>query len=773
MTKGILLLIAACVAVTAHAGPQRGRIGGSKAPAGETQPSHAALSPEREAAQWAEHALGPDAFEILRDKRYLILQDGEAGPRLQDAQWDALRELSRLSMVAVEFAEAYRRFAAGNPAAPAGDALPFAPLRGLPSSGLMTAHLHAAAEIMAAAHDEYSALDPKALAGEPQATLFETPWGAAFASRTRADLKADPSGLADAFFDGCFASVPADAGAAAHFKKHVSAVFQKDVGPSLDADIRNASLSGDLRTWLQRYLLDQRRLNSLKRYHSAVEKLDAKHGLVRQAAELETAAKALAAAPEFVGRLRGKLSRLAPAAQSPKAHLTSAGLHLHQPVKLERYERGDTVVLTGGYWVDGLADGEAAEIEETSFADYGSEGLGFLETRRVRRRNGGLYEIRRELPLSDARSFTFRTVVSGTEANALAEKAAVPVSEAFDRSLAALAAADSLALDCRFKEAEDAYAAFAEMLAESAKVKRQYAGVVAEARKRRQEAAKNLAAATKVEEAISASRGDLSAEKCDYRTTRTEEAIRSLASLPAGCDRYVSDLRSQLLTISKRRADQAAFHQTAAKAREMEDSCQLSSAADGMAHALAILDANPSLRCGAAEETARKLEADLPSARLAAFWEETLAKSVADGENPPQPGKDPAAASLRIVNAALARVPTLASSHCFSRERESLLRVADSSGKSLLVPEDGAVGRLLPNDDKLVATSAAVAEEVRKIEAARESLQHKKEQLELPAAETPPAPGPKPQEVKPKSVEPPRAAPKKPVRRAVNRKVIP
>ncbi|MBI5882802.1 MAG: hypothetical protein HZB91_06830 [Elusimicrobia bacterium] len=736
---------------------------GEETQAPEAAPQQA-LTPEREAAEWASRTLGAEVYGILVDKRYLVVQSPKENPRFQDAQWEALAELGRLSMAAKEFGEAYARFFSGNPAVPAGAALEFTPLLTLPESGLMTPALHSAARLIIAGHSEFSALDPKALASDEGTTLFETPWGASFAARTRADLSPDPGNLADAFFEDHLAAVQPDGAAVEHLKKHLRTVYGKDAGALIETDTRNASLSGDLRGWIKKYLLDQRRLRSLKRYHAAVARLDAKLGLASQIAELDAAASALAAHPDFTDILQKKRSRTVSPAESPKTRLTATELHLHQPVRLDRHETGDTVVLTAGYWVDGLAEGENAEISETTFVDYGKHGFSEESTRRVRRSNGGLYEIRREVPLLHSRPFAFRFIVSGAETNTISGKVGVPVSDAFDHALDALTAADALALDCRFKEAEEAYSAFAGVFAESAKAKKQYADLLAAAGKRRQEALQNASALAKLEEAISASRSDLSPEKCEYGTARTEAAIKMIAAMPAGCDRFLADLHGQLRTIRKRRSDQAAFRESVSKARDLEKSCQLTASADSLAHGLAILDANPSTRCGSIDEAAKKVEADLPAARLSALWGETLSKSVEEGEAPPQPGNDPTAASLKIVNAALARLPTLPNSGCYNDQKEALLRVADSSGLSLAAPEDGAAGRLLPNDDKLAAVSASVMDEIRRIEEAKEAALHRKAQLELPAAESAPSP-----EAQPKQIEKHKAAAGKPAKAAANK----
>ncbi|MBI5210735.1 MAG: hypothetical protein HY927_12255 [Elusimicrobia bacterium] len=712
------------------------------APAGQA----VSLSPERKAAAWALETIGPEALRILRKKDYLIIQEDKDGARLQDGLWDALREAAAKSFASIDLAEAYRRFASGNPVAQEGETLGFAPLRQVAPGGLVTPDVQSVALLLIAAHEDMSAPGyAKAETASAEGALFDTPWGAAFAARTRADALPDPSLLADAFFDEHFAAVRRHDGAVEHFTKFMSAAYGKDLSPLADTDVRNASLSGELRDWLKKYLADQRRVSAVRRYRQSLEKLEAKRAVASQIDELETVAKALSGASGFVDGLKAKLAQPAAAspgdaaAAGPRVTLTSAGLHLHQPVKLGRHERGDAVVVTGAYWLDGLTDGETVEVEETTYADRGKDGADMLETKKARRSNGGPYIVKREPLLKDSRSFTFRSIVGSAEGNTLKEAVAVPVAGAFDLALDGLALADHQALDCRFKEAEGSYGHLEATIAEAAREKKTYADLLVTAQKRRADAAKNAAVVAKLEESIAATREDLSSQKCDYLTQRTEAAVKTIAALPAGCDRYLADLQSQFETINRRKNDQAAFQQTAAKARALEKDCRFSSAAENMTQALAILDADPAARCGSFDAAAKKLEEDLPAVRALALWGQTLDDSVRDAENPPEPGADPAAASLRIANAALARLPTLSLPACFAKQGEALLRAADSSGKSILVPADAAAAKLLPDDNKLVATSAAVAEERRKLEASRAAVLERKVQQELPPAEAPQA----------------------------------
>ena len=361
----------------------------------------------------------------------------------------------------------------------------------------------------------------------------------------------------------------------------------------------------------------------------------------------------------------------------------------------------------------------------------------------------------------------FRSIISGAETNTISEKAGVPVSDAFDHALDALTAADALALDCRFKEAEEGLLRLRRCSPSPPRPKAVRRPLAA-AGKRRQEALKDASALASSGRRSPPPARTSPRRSASIRPPRTGRPSRWSPPCRRGCDRFLADLHGQLRTIQKRRSDQAAFRESVSKARDLEKSCRLTASADALAHGLAILDANPSVRCGSIDEAATKVETDLPAARLSALWGETLSKNVEEGEAPPQPGLDPAAASLKIVNTALARLPTLPNSGCYKDQKEALQRVADSSGLSLTAPEDGAAGRLLPNDDKLVAVSASVMDEIKRIEEAKEAALHRKAQLDLPAAESTPSP-----EAQPKQGEKHKAAAPKPARRAVKRQAKP
>ncbi len=733
-----------------------------------------APGPEREGAELLFKDLGPDAVELLRDRNYVVLQGNAEDGRLQYVHWPALEDLAGAAQDILSTADAYARFLDGGaPAAPGSD-LRLSALRRLPSWGLSTPGILALAQALAAAHQQLQSLESPNAGGSVPAgsNLFETSWGAAYAARTRADLLEDLEPLAPGYFNEFLGGVRPNAAAIEHFTVFISSAFGRDVSGLLDNDAQAGAASPELRSWLGKYLRDQRRLQAVKTLKLGLEKLDKKAGLSGDLQNLQIPAKAFLAAPSALDALRDALKR--PAAAPVK--ITSSGLHLHRPTRLARYEMGDSVEASLAYWVDGLPHGKTATIEETTFMDYGRSGAVALESRDVSRGNGGPYIVRRELPLKDSRGFIFRAIVGGAQAHTVSEKIDVAVAPDFDASLATLAAADHQALSCDFRAAATSYALLEQSLAEPAAVKRQYADLLAAAQKRRVDALKNAEALDKVLAAAAASGQDADPKSCDYQASRTESAIKALSGFPAGCDRHLGSLRDQLDAILRGRADQAAFNQGFARGRSQEKACQFSAAAESWTQALSILDANPDARCGALESTAKHLDDDIAKARVLALWTREIQAELAEaellGQKAVEQGGDPAAI-LRIVNKSLARIPTLSNASCFSSERDSLRRVQASAGLALAAPADGVIAGLMPDDGQLVRTSGAVSEERRRIESAAAVSESKRAAEQAPPEAAPDSTPSSPEGLAEKPGAPKAPPPKPAKRRKAARRSLP
>lgn len=723
------------------------------------------LPPDQAAGAMLKETFGEKGLALLTRRGYAGVQERDGRVRIQFLHWTTLEELQRVAPSVPELSQAAQRFLADNPVGAGQQTPAFMPLSRLPSSGLMTPVLHALLDILSGAHAE-EALTPGKAFPEGE-NFFETPWGASLAARTHGDLLDDPQPLLKPFFEAFIASPRAHSEAAAHFTAFAKAVYDKDVSPILEADARSGNASEELRAWLRKYLSDSRRAFALKRLRDSVRKLDSKAGFSKDLEDLELIAAALRDHPDALSGMRRALEASAPA---PSVRLTSVGIHRHAPERLGRHELGDVVTVTGGYWVDGLPEGESLEVEETSLADRGPQGAEAVETRSVSRKNGGPYILRRELPLKDSRGFTFRWLAASFDSNALAEAIEVPVGSEFEASLAKLAAADQQNLSCDPKGADEAYAAVEEATKEPALSKKQYADLAAAAKAGRLAAAKIATALSALEAAVEKARPDSSPEQCSYLPARTEEALKLAAALPPGCDRFLPELTAQLTAIQRRRADQATFSLLSAKGSALLNDCKFSSAAETWAEALAVLDADPAARCGAASRAADKLEGDLAAARAAALWKNRLEGEVKSAEleevKDPSQGAAAPDSALSILRRVQARIPTLPREGCFSRERERASRLASLAGESLPPPDDSAALAKLPNDKSWSRTADEVLANRREEEAARAARDARQsaEQAPVPSQAAVPPPV-ESEEVKGGKFEKPRKPAIKPKRK--------
>jgi len=743
--------------------------------------------------QWVSDTFGPDGLEALKTHGYIILQGRPGAYRLQRVLWKSLEAVSRSTKAVQQFSEALPRLKAAQALAPAGP-LPFLPLGELPPSGLMTPPLHALLGVMAAYHAEWTALagpqdETAAAPALPAAglNLFDTAWGKTFAARTHADIVTDPRPEVSPYFESFLAAAHDEPGAAAHFIGYVQDRYRIDVSSRLAADARAGLASEELRSWLRRYIIDQRRFHALARIRRQVEEMEKKTPLARDLQSFETVAAVFRNRPGLIAEFEGVIQSAPPLAgmgppalsgsrsplpegatlqgasslegsrsplpegavgkgpPSPQAQsvllspegaqvapeLTSAGLHLEKPVRLGQYELGDAVVVSGAYWVDGLPEGEAVEVEQTTFRET-TEGLRDVQTLTVRRGNGGPYTFARRIVLEESLPFTFRSVISAPSGNALEDSVAVPVAKDFELALLKLAAADNQALACACQDAETSYAKLEESVADAAREKPQYRQLLETARKRRAEAARNAAQQALLEEAIAEARPDSSGELCRYDLKRTEAAMALAKSLPAGCDRHLVELRRQRQSISRHAADQQAFAVGCALAASHRRSCSFALAGEEWAKALAVLDADPAARCGATAEAALQAEADILAARTDELWRAAFAENIQRTE-----AEAAAVERLRILNPLIARIGTMSNPSCFARERDQAEKLAQAAGSALVLPD--ALAARLHADGDISGAVAEVAAQRRKLLDEAAALQTKQAAEQAPAAKGTPS----------------------------------
>lgn len=634
-------------------------------------------------------AFGQAGFDELR-KSGLIIVHGKPGAwRLQAVDWRTLGELSKRAKAVDALVAARQASLQGAAVAP-----DFLSVSELPARPPMTPAIHALAKALAGVAAEQAAL-PEGAPDTP--LLFSTRWGKRFAARTHADRVEDPAALAKPFFDQALAAVEPEPGAREHFAGWVSDRHNVDVKPILERDLATGIASEELRGWIRKYLVEERRRLSIERFLAAARKLG-------RTVELDLAALTAVTRPlaERPGLLAEMETWTRPAAAGP-VRFKSVGLHVPQPTRLGQHELGDSIVLAGGYFVDGLADGASIHVEETTYVET-EEGFGRVETRTAQRRNGGPYALSRKLTVSDSKPFTFKAVVSAPDVEPIEDAAKVPVGADFETALRRLAVADQRTLLCDFKGAEAAYAELDESLTDAAKEKPQYRELRLAAQVRRRQAANRVEDLAKLEELIAASRADASPDRCDYDASRTETAVRRLRSLPAGCDRLLPDLEKQLAVIRRRHADQRIFASLVEQARSRWRDCSFIPASETFASALAILDADPAARCGKTAALAEEAERELPAARADLLWRDAYTRKLNEAESEISAQK-----RLALLRPILARIDGSKAPGCFAPQRKRAEALLKKAAEALVSPEPSEVERLLPQDAALSRTADEVA----------------------------------------------------------------
>jgi hypothetical protein len=665
-------------------------------------------------------AFGTDGVQTLAERGYLVLQGRGAARRLAAVHWKALEALA----AAAPFCRSLTH--------------EFAACRVLPPDGVMTPRLHAlAASVVAEDEERFALTSSSASTTEPAGlpNLFETKWGADFAARRRADRIEEPAALAKGYFEEFLAGPRPNPAAVKHFLAVEAARGASGGDVRLAADAARGAASDELRMLIRRYLQDERRRRGLALAHARVTALTADKDTRRDLDALTALASKLAADPGLLAALETAVSGAPAPAGVPK--LRSAGIHLQDPTRLGQYELGDEASISGAYWVDGLDEGVSAEVEETTYLET-PRGFSAVETRAVKRRDGGPYPFERRLTISETHPFAFVAVVSAASGTIVSERAEIPIAPDFELSLGREAEALQDSQSCDPKSAEAAYGSLADLVADAAKVKPQYRALLDRARRGRAKAAADAALLAKLEDAVAAARADSSPEQCRYSTARTDAAIALARKLPAGCDKVLPELFVQRAAISRRAVDQDWFLKASADARSRRRSCDFAQAADRWTAALAVLAVDPAARCGKADDEAKAVEVALPAARLAQAWSEALDKTLDKAEAETVPAK-----RLGLLAPAIARLSALDDLACRRGALKRAERLAEKVGSDETAPSDADASRRLPADSSL----ASVSEDVRR---ARARNRDKSDTASAPeTAPAPAAPAPAPAAKKP------------------------
>lgn len=688
-------------------------------------------------------SFGEPGVETLGARGVLVLHGKPGARRLADVHWKAFGELSRAASSCLALAASAD--ALGREPEPAGPDLGLDACRALPMNGMMTPSLHALASLLQAGHEERWALKQAnaslaGAAGRPN--LFDTAWGKDLTSRRRADALENPAALAKLVFDEYLAGPRPDRDVASLFAAEATARGAAAPETLIAYDSTHGVLSEELRAQMRRTLSNERRRWAAAQARAAAADLLGKSAVKKELEDLRGVAKAMSSRPRLASELEAAASRAA--AVSGAAKLKSAGLHLQEPVRLGQYELGDEATVSGAYWVDGLAENESVEVDET-LAVEAERGFVSVETRTSKRKNGGPYPFSRAVKIAEPRGFAIRALISAG-GSPLAERVEVPLARDFELALVKESEAAGLRAACRPKDAEAAYAALETLVSEAAKVKPQYKALAERARKAKDAGKLDAEVLVKLEEALTAARADSSPQQCKYETARVDEALKLAARLPPGCDRDLPELHALRATIKRRAADQNWFLKASAEARSKRKSCSLDAARSRWSEALASLEADPGARCGKAAEEEARAKTDFAELTRDMAWRDELGKSLDKAEAETFPSR-----RLEILRPVTSRLGALNAS-CFGAEAKRAASLTAAASKSLTAPADGEMSRRLPADNALASIVEEVrAERARRLEAAGAAEKAAME-LAAPAAvpkAAAPAPAPKPSVKKP------------------------
>lgn len=654
-------------------------------------------------------SFGAPGVETLAARGVLVLQGKPGARRLAAVHWKALVALDRAASSCLALGSAAD--ALGKEAPPKSADIGLKACRALPADGLFTPNLAALAAYLQAAHEETWALESSGAslagpAGKPN--IFDTPWGKDLSARRHADALENPAALVKPLFDELLSAPRTDKDAAAALAAEASSRGSAAVDGLIAADAEKGALSEELRAQLRKTLVNERRRWAAAKARAAAADLLGKAAVKKELEDLRGIAKGLSARPGLPAALEAAASRATAVSGGPK--LLSAGLHLQEPTRLGQHELGDDASASGAYWVDGLAEGASADVEETTAVET-DRGFLAVETRSASRKNGGPYPYARTVRIAETRTFAFRTFVSAAGSNALAERAEVSVAKDFELALLRESEAAGLRAACRLKDAESAFTALEALVSEAGKTKPQYRDLAVRARDAAKTAKADAEASMKLEEALAAARADSAPQLCRYETTRVDEALKIAKGLPPGCDASLPELHALKATIQKRSVDQSWFLRASSDARSKRKSCDLQGALDRWSEALAALDADPGARCGKAAEEEVKAKAEAAEVARLLAWREVLAKQLAKAEAETEPAK-----RLAAVRPVTSRLGAL-DSGCFSAEKKKADVLASGAAKSLAAPADAE--KRLPSDGALYAVVAEIkAERAKRIEAA-------------------------------------------------------
>ncbi|MBI4424581.1 MAG: hypothetical protein HY554_12685 [Elusimicrobia bacterium] len=697
-------------------------------PEAAAQPAAEPAWPTARGYAWLEQAVGAETLRLLADGGYLVVHRLRKTGHLVHVQWELLEPLVRLAPQLLDsFAALENQREGRDDAEPKEDALKAA--LGHPPAGLVTARVRSALSLLLDLIDERRGAGSAPL---PERPLALQPWAADFSHRYNLAQAQDAAPLVEPFFSELLSGAGRAPAAEEHLRAHAQSRYGADIGPLLEADVRSGQLSDELRGWVEKYLSDNRRAWRLLQLPADLAALLKDRKLQRELEDLRQSARALAADPTF---LQGLRESLAPGALPPEtARVTGGEVHVHTGPEGQGYEAGDRASISAAYWLDEVPRGRSARVQETVFADRGPHGIELLHSSQRSRGSGGPHAVAADAELREGRPFVVRFIAQPEGGRPVHREAAVSPAGALDAALAKLGRADAAFASCKLAEAAAAYEALSQELGERSR-RPQFARLAAELRPRQKRAALAQEDHAALDGLLEGVRLDASPQTCAFSEARGLKARALLSRLPAGCSRELAPEINQLLTAAvQRRRDQDTFWAGLEGARRLERACQFPQAAERYAAALAVLDADPSAKCGRAQEEYRRVhELELPAA-LAADGVRSGFHAELDAASESLGAGDPARA-LAKTNPLLARLAALRSPGCYETERRKGEELALTAEAGLQSPAQ-ALARV---PDPMDGTFAAVARERARLDAESHARRQREVAQQAPAALPAPA----------------------------------
>ena len=690
------------------------------APPPEPQPEAPKEAPAAEkavpAAQSAyallQATMGAEAIEILAERNVLVLSAGKDDRGVLYVHWPSIEALAARAEDLAALAQLYEKVRGGAPIE--GDPASLRRVEAMQELGPVTAPVRSAAALLAA-HIEQSS--PAAAEDPARKPLPALPWGREFWSRIHGDILTDFQAAARLFFRDLLSGPQRSAPASEFF---LSCAKAPEARAGLERDQAAGKPSQETLASLAACLAEQKRAWDLSLTRERLKAVEKDSSLSKDLKDISSLSARFLASPEIVGRLRDALDSKGP---EPAIRFSGGDIHVHLSAGKEPFDVGDETAVSLAYWIDGAPAKASFEITEAGFLDEGGAGISEVTTSLVRRQSGGPHLVKLPLPLRSSGRKTYRSMLASGDGASANREISYDVSDKLDRVISAAAEAENAFQTCRLEEAELKYAELEAKLADSPdKPQFKAVGAWLKARPKRVSDARALLKTTLA--LLDGVRLHASKDLCDFKSDKARAALSLLDSLPAGCDRIAGstetirlrdEIEEMLRLTESRRANQDAFRLAAEKARRLEADCRYEEAEGAYASALALLDADPSARCGAweAEFTRIRLH-DLPRAASYRAFGQELASTQEKASGLASKTERNYAQALALATPLIARIDSSPVRDCYRDARRKAEDLAEFAGVSLGPGRPAsAANESLPKDDLDSAVNAVLHERSR------------------------------------------------------------